>query len=249
MTRKSSKPPRPGSDAEPGVRPRPGSKARAAATEKKRKARAKERRRLHGLLAIERNCRTLGYVRIAGVDEAGMGPLAGPVVAAAVILPEDAAIDGVKDSKLLPLAAREALSDVIRSLAVASAIGVASVEEIDRINIYQAGLLAMRRALDGLCVPPDFVLVDARKLPDLPWPQEAYIRGDAGIHCVACASILAKVHRDRLMLEYDHLYPAYGFGQHKGYATAEHREAVRRLGPSPIHRRSFHGAGAQIELF
>jgi len=123
------------------------------------------------------------------------------------------------------------------------------VEEITRYNIYRAGLLAMRRALDALPHPPDLVLIDARTLPDLPWPQEARIRGDASIHCVACASILAKVHRDELMLEYDRLYPEYGFARHKGYATAAHRRAIALHGPAPIHRPTFHGVAEQLPLF
>ncbi len=212
-------------------------------------AAAAERRRLYKLLAVERRWRRRGYARIAGVDEAGMGPLAGPVVAAAVVFPAGEVISGANDSKLLTARSREALAGMIRDRAMAWALGIATVAEIDDLNIYQAGLLAMRRALDGLSSVPDLVLLDARTLPALPWPQEAHIRGDASIHCIACASILAKVHRDGLMLEFDRLYPDYGFAQHKGYATAAHREAIRRLGPSPIHRRSFHGAGWQMELF
>jgi ribonuclease HII len=226
---------------------------RAAIAEKRRReenrrARRRERYRLRRLLEIECRYLDLGYTRIAGVDEAGMGPLAGPVVAAAVILPARLAIDGANDSKQLTTAARESLFDEIRSRALCYGLGVASVQEINLLNIYQSGMLAMRRALDALTVAPGLVLLDARTLPDLPWPQEAHVRGDACIHCVACASILAKVHRDRLMDELDRQYPGYGLAQHKGYATAEHRAAIRRLGPAPIHRRSFHGI-AQIEMF
>jgi ribonuclease HII len=208
-----------------------------------------DRARLTRLLSRERALRRRGIRRIAGVDEAGLGPLAGPVVAAAVIMPPGQGIPGVDDSKKLTARQRASLEVEIRAHAVAVGIGIAEVEEIAQINIYQAGLLAMRRALDGLAVPPEMVLLDARRLPNLPWPQEALIRGDAQIHCVACASIVAKVFRDRLMEEYDRLYPAYGFARHKGYATAAHRTAVAARGPCPIHRRGFRGAGAQPDLF
>ncbi len=207
------------------------------------------RARLTRLLARERTLWRRGLRRIAGVDEAGLGPLAGPVVAAAVIMPPGCGIVGVDDSKKLTARQRAALETEIRARAVAVGIGLAGVEEIARLNIYQAGLLAMRRALDDLAEPPEMVLLDARSLPDLPWPQEALIRGDARIHCVACASIIAKVLRDRLMEQYDRLYPGYGFAQHKGYATAVHRGAVAARGPCPIHRRGFRGAGTQPDLF
>ena len=200
------------------------------------------------LLALERAFWRRGITRIAGVDEAGLGPLAGPVVAAAAILPPKLRIPGAHDSKQLSPRTRARCEEAIRSQAIAVGIGVATVEEITRLNIYQAGLLAMRRALDNLTVEPEMVLLDARTLPDLPWPQEAYIRGDAGIHCVACASIVAKVHRDRLMEEYDRVYPEYGFARHKGYATRAHREAIVRHGPTPIHRPTFRGAGQQLSL-
>jgi ribonuclease HII len=201
------------------------------------------------LLARERLCWRRGFTRVAGVDEAGLGPLAGPVIAAAVIFPARTFIEGAYDSKQLTPRMRETLDREIRARALAIGIGTASVEEIEQVNIYQAGLLSMRRALENLEVPPDYVLLDARSLPGLPWPQEAHIRGDASIHCVACASIVAKVYRDALMRTYDEAYPGYGFARHKGYATAAHREAIARLGPTPIHRLSFHGAGGQGELF
>jgi ribonuclease HII len=186
---------------------------------------------------------------VAGVDEAGLGPLAGPVVAAAVIMPRGCGISGVDDSKKLTAKQRTTLCVEIRERAVAVGIGLAGVEEIALVNIYQAGLLAMRRALDNLAVPPEMVFLDARRLPDLPWPQEALIRADAQIHGVACASIVAKVHRDRLMEEYDQIYPGYGFARHKGYGTLAHRQAVVERGPCPIHRRGFRGAGVQPGLF
>lgn len=210
---------------------------------------AADRARLTRLLSREQALWRRGVQHVAGVDEAGLGPLAGPVVAAAVIMPPGSGIPGVDDSKKLTAKRRAALDLEIRARAVAIGIGLAEVEEIARINIYQAGLLAMRRALDDLAVPPQMVLLDARRLPDLPWPQEALIRGDAQIHCVACASIIAKVLRDRLMEEYDRLYPGYGFTRHKGYATAAHRDAVANRGPCPIHRRGFRGAGTQPEFF
>ena len=203
------------------------------------------RARREQLLAYERSLHARGELRIAGVDEAGLGPLAGPVVAAAVILPAGVGLEGADDSKKLTARQRERLEGEIRGLALAVGLGLASVEEIEAINIRQAGLLAMRRAVDALSVPPDRVLLDARLLPGLPWPQDAFIKGDATIHAVACASILAKVHRDRLMDAYDRDYPEYGFRRHRGYATAAHRAAIVKYGPCPIHRRGFHGAGPQ----
>jgi len=200
-------------------------------------------------LRLERTYWKRGYERIAGVDEVGIGPLAGPVVAAAVILPSGCRIRGANDSKQLLPCHRELLDQEIRRHAIAIGIGVASLEDIEQINVYHAGLLAMKRALQNLETPPDFVLLDARLVPELPWPQEARIGGDATIHCVACASILAKVYRDRMMMEYDSLYPLYGFARHKGYATREHRQALTDHGPCPIHRRSFHGVVEQFELF
>ncbi len=210
---------------------------------------AADRARLTRLLSRERALWRRGVRHVAGVDEAGLGPLAGPVVAAAVIMPAGHGIPGVDDSKKLTAKQRATLEVQIRAQAVAVGIGLADMEEIARINIYQAGLLAMRRALDDLAVPPERVFLDARLLPNLPWPQEALIRGDAQIHCVACASIVAKVFRDRLMEEYDRLYPGYGFARHKGYGTVEHRGAIADRGPCPIHRRGFRGAGTQPELF
>lgn len=212
-------------------------------------ARHRERRRLDTLLAVERAYLEQGVTRIAGVDEAGMGPLAGPVVAAAVILPDGETIPGVDDSKRLSASARSILDREIRGRAVAIGIGVAEVDEVERLNVYQAGLLAMRRALDDLPVSPGMVLLDARRLPELPWPQEARVRADATIHSVACASILAKVHRDGLMCEFDLVYPKYGFARHKGYGTAAHRRALLEHGPCPIHRRSFLRSIEQMRLF
>jgi ribonuclease HII len=176
---------------------------------------------------------------VAGVDEAGRGPLAGPVVAAAVILDELNPIEGLADSKVLTAAKRERLYDEIRAKALCCAIGEASVEEIDEINILQATMLAMRRAVEGLRLKPAKVLVDGNRLPVLRVPAEAIVKGDALVQAISAASILAKVHRDRLCLQLDALHPGYGFATHKGYATAEHLAALQRQGACIAHRRSF----------
>lgn len=180
-----------------------------------------------------------GLDRVAGVDEAGIGPLAGPVVAAAVILPPGCSLPGVDDSKKLTAGQREALCQPIREAAVAWSVAQASREEIDRINIYHAGLLAMRRALDGLGVQPQHALVDGRTIGDLPYPETRVVRGDANELSIAAASVLAKVHRDELMVELDARFPMYGFAKHKGYPTAAHREALMASGPCEEHRLSF----------
>lgn len=195
--------------------------------------------RLERLLERERELWAAGYSRVAGVDEAGVGPLAGPVVAAAVVFAPGEGLPGVNDSKALTPARRADLAAEIRASAVAWAVAEVAPAEIDAINIYQASLEAMRRALGAIDPPPDFVLIDARTLPGLTLPQEPWIRGDARCHAIAAASILAKTTRDELMVRMDGLYPGYGFAGHKGYPTETHRDALRRLGPSPIHRRSF----------
>ncbi|CAK0771100.1 RNase HII [Gammaproteobacteria bacterium] len=176
---------------------------------------------------------------MAGVDEAGRGPLAGPVMAAAVILDPAHPIVGLMDSKQLKPARREALAEAIRRHALAYGEASASVEEIDRLNILGATLLAMQRAVMGLAIPPDEVWVDGNRPPNLPQIVRTVVRGDVTVPAISAASILAKVNRDRLMLELDCLYPGYGLAQHKGYPTAEHLAALRRLGPSLIHRQSF----------
>ena len=176
---------------------------------------------------------------VAGVDEAGRGPLAGPVVAAAVILDDLHPIAGLADSKKLTAARREALFDEIRARALCFSIAEASVEEIDRLNILQATLLAMRRAVLGLRLKPKMVLVDGNRLPTLDIPAEAIVKGDALVPAISAASILAKVMRDRMMRAYAEEYPEYGFDKHKGYGTAAHTEAILRYGPCPLHRRSF----------
>jgi ribonuclease HII len=195
--------------------------------------------RTRRLLARERELWAAGFERVAGVDEAGMGPLAGPVVAAAVIFPPGTGLRGVDDSKRLSAAARERLAAEIRTSARAWAVVQVDVSEIDRLNIYRAGLEAMRRAVAALEVAPDYLLVDARRIPGIDLRQEVLIRGDASCHAIAAASILAKTVRDALMAGYEDQYPGYGFSEHKGYATSAHRRALGRLGPSPIHRRSF----------
>lgn len=176
---------------------------------------------------------------VAGVDEAGRGPLAGPVVAAAVILDDLHPIAGLADSKKLTAARREALFDEIRARALCFSIAEASVEEIDRLNILQATLLAMRRAVLGLRLKPKMVLVDGNRLPTLDIPAEAIVKGDALVPAISAASILAKVHRDRWCVQVDEQYPQYGFAGHKGYGTAVHMAALREHGACIHHRRSF----------
>lgn len=176
---------------------------------------------------------------VAGVDEAGRGPLAGPVVAAAVILDQRQPIKGLADSKKLTALRREKLFDEIRAKALCCSIAQASVEEIDRLNILQATLLAMRRAVEGLRLKPNKVLVDGNRLPDIGLPAQAIVGGDALVPEISAASILAKVHRDRWCLELDQLYPQYGFAKHKGYGTAAHLAALRAHGPCAEHRISF----------
>ncbi|HKO59797.1 MAG TPA: ribonuclease HII [Pyrinomonadaceae bacterium] len=199
-----------------------------------------EGQRLHTLLRFEIELWGDGYALVAGVDEAGMAPLAGPVVAGAVILPQNYKLRGLNDSKkILDAEMRETLAAQIKQDAVCWAVGVAEVEEIDRINIYHAGLLAMQRAVQGLTCLPDFVLVDARKIPNCPAPQRGIIRGDALSASIAAASVIAKTTRDAHMLEMDSMYSGYGFASHKGYPTPEHCRALKELGALPIHRRSF----------
>ena len=199
-----------------------------------------EGQRLHTLLRFEIDLWSRGYSRVAGVDEAGMAPLAGPVVAGAVILPQNYKLRGLDDSKkILDHATREELAAQIKQDAVCWSYGFAEVEEIDKLNIYHAGLLAMQRAVNGLSCLPDFVLVDARKIPQCPAPQRGIIRGDTLSASIAAASIIAKTTRDAHMLEMDTLYQGYGFASHKGYPTPEHCRALKELGAVPIHRRSF----------
>lgn len=220
--------------------------SRVAAKELARKIRSRrfrnraEGQRLRNLLRYEVELWSTGITLIAGVDEAGMAPLAGPVVAGAVILERNYHLRGLDDSKkILDEDKRESLARQIKSDAICWAVGQAEVEEIDRVNIYHAGLLAMRRAVDGLRCRPEFVLVDARKIPDCPSPQRGIVHGDALSSSIAAASILAKTTRDALMQQMDLLYPGYGFSSHKGYPTPYHCARLRELGAVPIHRRSF----------
>jgi ribonuclease HII len=176
---------------------------------------------------------------IVGVDEAGRGPLAGDVVAAAVLLPPDAQLYGLDDSKKLSEASRERLYEEIRSVAIKWHIGRANVEEIDRLNILHATMLAMQRAVEGLRSDPEMVYVDGNRLPEWSYNSKAVVKGDSRITAIAAASILAKVTRDRDMLALDNDYPEYGFMKHKGYPTKVHMEALERHGASPVHRKSF----------
>jgi ribonuclease HII len=184
---------------------------------------------------------------IAGVDEAGRGPLAGPVVAAAVILDELHPIRGLADSKVLSPLRRERLSEEIRAKALCCGLGSASVEEIDAINILQATMLAMRRAVTALRILPHRVVVDGNRVPQLPMPVAAIVKGDARVAAISAASILAKVERDRLCLALHELHPAYGFAAHKGYPTAEHLAALQVHGPCAVHRRTFGPVRLAIE--
>jgi len=198
-----------------------------------------ERRRMDSLFALRARLRAGGVRFVAGVDEVGVGPLAGPVVAAAVVLPDEVSLPGLDDSKRIPPDARPALAREIRAQAVAWAVGEVSPAEIDRLNIYHAALEAMRRAVLGLGVVPDHLLVDARTVPRVAIPQTPLVKGDARDGSIAAASVVAKVHRDALMQRLDRELPGYGFARHMGYATPEHLAALERRGASPEHRRSF----------
>ncbi len=191
------------------------------------------------MLRRERQVRSRGVSVLCGVDEAGRGPLAGPVVAAAVILPEDCYIDGVRDSKTLSPLQRERLYREVTRQAVDFGIGVVGPGEIDALNIQRATYRAIRLAITGLRPRPELALVDGLPVPELPVPHEAVVDGDALTHIIAAASILAKVTRDRIMAAYAALYPEYGFAVHKGYGTSAHLACLRRFGPCPLHRRSF----------
>jgi ribonuclease HII len=218
---------------------RAGARRLAEAAAREARERAAERRRLGRLFAHRRALFAAGARVVAGVDEVGVGPLAGPVVAAAVVLPARVELPGLDDSKRLSPAERERLAAAIRAQAVALAIAEVSAAEVDQQNVLRAAQQAMRRAIAGLPARPDHALVDGRPVPELGCPQTALVGGDARDASIAAASIVAKVHRDALMREADARHPGYGFALHVGYATAAHLAALRRLGPSPIHRRSF----------
>lgn len=189
---------------------------------------------------IEKAALSRGYKFICGVDEAGRGPLAGPVCAAAVILPTDLKIDGLNDSKKISEKKREILYDVICEKALAYCISFGTLEEIEEFNILEATFLAMNRSIDGLNIKPDYALIDGNRVPkNIKVPCETVVKGDAKSASIAAASILAKVTRDRLLLEYDSEYPEYNFKKHKGYGTKEHTDLILKYGPCPIHRMSF----------
>lgn len=206
---------------------------------RRKEALKKERTRLAGMMIYEKKYREYG--RLCGIDEAGRGPLAGPVVAGAVILSENCEILGINDSKKLTAKKREVLYDEIMEKAVAVSTGIVSPQRIDEINILQATYEAMREAVAGLGTEPDLLLNDAVTIPEVIIPQVPIVKGDAKSVSIAAASIIAKVTRDRIMLKYENRFPGYGFASNKGYGSAEHIEALRRLGPTPIHRNSFIG--------
>jgi ribonuclease HII len=220
--------------------PRRGARQLAISMRKLRIQRRREKQRLQNLLRFERELWYQGYHFIAGVDEAGMAPLAGPVVAAAVILPPRYSLPGLNDSKKIPdERRRKELACRIKQDAVCWSTGWAEVHEIEKHNIYRSGLLAMRRAIESLAIEPDYILVDARTIPHCPCPQKGIVRGDAVSASIAAASIIAKTTRDDHMIEMDRLYSGYGFASHKGYPTPEHLRLLKERGALPIHRRSF----------
>jgi ribonuclease HII len=218
---------------------RAGAKAILAAIERRRFANRAEGQRLRKLLRFETALWDAGLLHVAGVDEAGMSPLAGPVAAAAVIFAPGSRIPGVDDSKQVDKEMRVRLAKEIKATAVAWSVGFATVAEIDSINIYWAGVLAMRRAVEGLAQKPQHILLDARRLKDVDVPQQAIVRGDAKSLSIAAASILAKTARDNVMCEFAVKHPDYGFDRHKGYPVREHLLALRKYGATPIHRTSF----------
>jgi ribonuclease HII len=222
-----------------GRDPRRGVRRVYALLRRRHERERKERLRLDALLNFERVLWKSGLTRVAGVDEAGTGPLAGPVVAAAVVFPPGTSISGVDDSKKIDPERRRELASAIRKHASGVGVGEASVQEIDTLNIYRAALLAMRRAVEALPEPPQHVLVDARTIPELSVPQNPFCKGDGINFSIAAASIIAKTHRDALMERLDEEHPGYGFARHKGYGTAAHQRAIRDRGPSPAHRMSF----------
>ncbi len=236
--------------------PRTGARAVLSAVRRRRRANRAEGQRLRNLVRHETRLWARGVTLIAGVDEAGMAPLAGPVVAAACILPAEYRPRGVDDSKQLTAEERARLAEDIRAHAVAWATGRAEVEEIDRLNIYWAGILSLRRAVLALPRRPEHLLIDARRIRDLDIPQDGIVHGDALSLTIAAASILAKTTRDALMEAMDREHPGYGFARHKGYPTPDHLAALKERGACPIHRRSFGPVRevlglrpAQVEMF
>lgn len=236
--------------------PRAGARALLASIRRRRAANRAEGQRLRNLLRYETRLWERGVVHVAGVDEAGMAPLAGPVVAAACILPHDYRPRGVDDSKQVPPEERERLAADIKANAVAWATGRAEVEEIDRLNVYWAGILALRRAVLALAVRPEHLLIDARRIRDLDIPQDGIVHGDALSLTIAAASILAKTTRDALMADLERQHPGWNWARNKGYPTPDHLAALKERGVSPHHRRSFGPVreamgkdGVQVEMF
>lgn len=223
-----------------GKDPRAGVRRIHQRLKRKQELEKRARQRLAAMLNFERVLWKSGVRHVAGVDEVGIGPLAGPVVAAAVVFPPRVEIAGIDDSKRLDSEARTRLAAKIREKAVGVGIGLAEVAEIDKINIYRAGLCAMKRAVEQLPMRPGHILIDARIVPDLGIPQNPFCKGDGIDFSIAAASIIAKTYRDKLMEELDRHYPRYGFARHKGYSTPEHMMAIQEYGPSPVHRKSFH---------
>ncbi|RYZ07348.1 MAG: ribonuclease HII [Myxococcales bacterium] len=219
--------------------PRAGARAILEAVERKRRERRAEGQRLRWMLEFERELWKRDVVLIAGVDEAGMSPLAGPVAAAAVVLEPDWRAPGINDSKQVPPERRAELAQLIKREARAWAVAFVEPEEIDQLNIYWAGIAAMRRAVEALGITPEHLLIDARVLRDVAIEQTRIVKGDERSLSIAAASILAKTERDARMLEHDRAYPGYGFARHKGYPVREHQAALRQHGACPIHRRSF----------
>lgn len=199
------------------------------------------------MLEYEKKLWGAGYEYVAGVDEAGRGPLAGPVYAAAVVFPKGVVIDGINDSKKLSEKKREELYEVIKETALAYAIVSVDEKEIDEINILNAAMKAFKMALDKLSPKADYALLDGNRAPQMDIPYEAVVKGDAKVQAIAAASILAKVERDRYITEMDKVYPQYGFAKHKGYPTKDHKEAVAKYGPSPIHRLTFRGVSEYVK--
>jgi len=221
--------------------PRVGVKALAKQVGRHLMKEQAEKKRLEGLLSFERRLWGEGRVHVAGVDEAGRGPLAGPVVSAAVILPQGLLLSGLDDSKKLTPQKREELFDLIYQGAVSVGIGMADEDEIDRAGILEATFKAMKKAIAALAVVPDHILVDGMEIPGENVLQTGIVKGDGRSLSIAAASVVAKVTRDRMMIEYDKLFPVYGFARHKGYGTREHIRALEKYGPCRIHRRSFRG--------
>jgi len=198
---------------------------------------------------LEKTARKLGALRIAGLDEVGRGPMFGPVVAAAVVLPQKFQLRGLTDSKQLNEKQRNEFDVVIRTNAEAWAIAAVDVETIDRINIRNASLLAMRLAVEQIAPTPDYLLIDGLDTIDWPCPQQPVVQGDSTSLSIAAASVLAKVYRDRMLVELDAVYPGYGLARHKGYCSREHMEALTRLGPTPLHRKSYQPVAQRMLVF